>query len=344
MRKVWVPVFLILILLGGPGILTAAVELPDLRKPTRIGADTGRLFVVDGASILIYSLKDFSLIHTFGGMGEGPGELKGDFSFLEIRGNQVLVYSQGRLSWFSRDGAFIRQKADPSLGLNYRMVGEGFVGMKLVREPEGIFFGIFLFDANLKKVKELYRYRHPFFGKRERGRVNAVEVRFSSYPVYDQNIYLDQEDGCIRVYDSRGEELRTICPELQKVPITASHQKRFLDFWRTGLREEYKLFKNRLEFPDYFPLIRDFLVADGHLYVLTYREQEENSELLVLDLQGKLLKRLWVPMQNVNPLLPHLFSRYTIHNHKLYFLRDNEETETWEVEVIPLDSTVEQKG
>ena len=337
MRKVWVPVFLILILLVGPGILTAAVELPDLRKPTRIVADSDRLFVVDGASILIYSLKDFSLLRKFGGMGEGPGELKGLFSFLEIRGNQVLVYSPGRLSWFSRDGVFIRQKTDPSLGLNYRMVEEGFVGMKLVREPDGIYFGIFLFDANLKKVKEFYRYRHPFFGKRERGKVNAVEVRFSSYQVNADKIYLDQADGCIRVYDHRGEALRTICPALQKVPITAGHQKRFLDFWRTGLKEEYKVFGERLEFPDYFPLIRDFLVADGHLYVLTYREREENSELLVLDLQGKLQKRLWVPMQKVNPLLPHLFSLYTIHNHKLYILRDNEETETWEIEVTNLN-------
>jgi hypothetical protein len=41
-------------------------------------------------------------------------------------------------------------------------------------------------------------------------------------------------------------------------------------------------------------------------------------------------------LRDVNPLLPHLMSLYTIKKEKLYILQDNEETEIWELRTVDL--------
>jgi hypothetical protein len=319
-----------------PAYAEAVYELPELAKPSRIVVDNQRLYIVDGTSIFIYSLKDYSLIKKFGRQGEGPGELKGFISYLEVHQDYMLVYSEGRLSWFTLEGTFVKQKTETSIGLNFKAIGDGFVGQKLIREKDGIYFGIFLFDANLKTKIEFYRYRHPFFGKRRKGKVNASDVRISSYYIHNDNIFVDKDDGCIWVYDQNGAKVNQICPDLKKVRITPEHKKRFLEFWRTDLKGEYEAFQDRMEFPAYFPLIKDFLVTDGRLFILTYQEKEGGNEILIYDLKGNKLKRSWAPMHKVNPLLPHLFSRYAIKNHRIYILQDNEETETWEIRIANL--------
>ena len=50
--------------------------LPELQRPNMVLADSKQLYVADGASVLIYSLKDLKLRKKFGRKGEGPGEFK----------------------------------------------------------------------------------------------------------------------------------------------------------------------------------------------------------------------------------------------------------------------------
>lgn len=338
MRKTIIIKILLVVLVTATGSADAAdaVQLEELSSPTRIVVGTDRLFVIDSPAILIYSAEDYSLISKFGREGEGPGEFKGFISYMEVHGDEILAYSNGRLSWFTVEGKFVKQRSEATIGVNYKIAGSGYVGMRLIRESDGIYFGISLFDAALKSKREFHRFRHPFFGKRQRGTVDASDVRFSSYHVWENRIYVDKPDGCIHVYDLKGENISRICPEIKKVSVTPAHKKRYLDFWRTDLKMEYQTFGKRLVFPSHFPLIRDFRVTDGKIYVFTYSEKDQHSELLVMDLGGTFIKRLWAPMQDVNPLLPHLFSFYTIKNNRLYILRDNEETETWELRTVEL--------
>jgi hypothetical protein len=59
--------------------------------------------------------------------------------------------------------------------------------------------------------------------------------------------------------------------------------------------------------------------------------------MLVFDLEGKLLKEVFVPLVDINMLIPYFYKFYTIHEDKLYILRDNPDKEEWELHIDPLE-------
>jgi len=331
MKKVlWIFVFLLMFFAHG---VSKIVELPEIQDPHLILADKDQLYIAESNAISIYSLKNLKLVKKFGRMGEGPGELKGMVTGMDARTRNILVNSVGRVSWFTKQGKFIRQITDTTLGLNYKAFGKGFAGMRMEREKDGIFFSVNIFNEQIKGAIEVYRYPHPFFFSRTQ-QINPVNLRVSSYCVYRGLLYVDTTEGIIRVFDAAGKEQAPIDPEIKPEKITPAMEKKTIEFWKSNMREEYKVFRNRLEFPDHYPRIRDFQVADNRIYIFTNQAAGDNIELMVLDLGGKRLGTKMVPLADVNMLLPHLFTFYSVQNNRIYKLSDNLDTETWELHII----------
>ena len=92
-------------------------------------------------------------------------------------------------------------------------------------------------------------------------------------------------------------------------------------------KQQYEELKHRLAFPDYFPEIGNFQVTDNKIYVSTWKVENGSNEWFIFDLQGKLLKRLFVPIVFLMPLEPY---PYTVKNGKLYQLIETED-EQWEL-------------
>ncbi|MGD2092178.1 MAG: hypothetical protein PVH61_38770 [Candidatus Aminicenantes bacterium] len=224
------------------------IPLPGLLKPQRIYIDQEQCFITEGATIYIYSLKDFKLQKKFGKRGEGPGEFKesGEGIKLDFKPDNIIVSSTGRISYFTRDGQFIKETTINPRRSEFQELGSGFVGRILLVEKKGVFFTVNLFDKNLKKGKELYRFKHPFFPRSNP--INPVFLRTSTYYVYREKIFYDDEDGIIHVLDSGGKELYSIRHQYEPVKVTDIHKKRYLMFWRTDLRDEYDAFKERSNF------------------------------------------------------------------------------------------------
>jgi len=312
------------------------IPLPGLLKAKNIYVDQEQIFITEGSTIYIYSLKDFKLQKKFGKRGEGPGEFKesGEGIKLKFSPENIIVLSTGRISYFTRDGQFIKDRISNPRAAEFQELGSGFVGRELSREKKGLFFTVNLFDKNLKKGKELYRFKHPFFPRNKP--INPVFLRGSTYYVYQEKIFYDDEEGIIHVLDSTGKELYSIRHRFEQVKVKDIHKKRYLMFWRTDNRDEYDAFKERLKFPAVFPPIRDFHIVDNKIYVITYEEKDNRCKMLVLDLGGKLLKEVFVPLVDINMLIPYYYNYYTIHKDKLYILRDNQDTEEWELHIDPL--------
>ena len=333
--KIFLPFFWLLV--SSLVFAGQVIPLPGLAKPQRIYINQEQLFITEGATIYIYSLKDFKLRRKFGKRGEGPGEFKdaGEGIKLAFKPEKIIVISAGRLSYFSRDGGFIKEtRVSNPRRFEFQELGSGFVGKEFFREEKGIFFAVNLLDKNLKKIKEIYRYKHPFF---PRGKpIDAVSPRVSTYYVYREKIFYDDEDGIIHVLDSRGKALYSIRHPYERVKIEDFHKKRILMFWRTDLRAEYDAFKERLKFPVAFPPIRNFHIVDDKIYVITYREQGNRCKMLVFDLAGTLLKEVFVSLADIDMLIPDLYNYYTIHGDKLYILRDNPDTGEWELHIESL--------
>lgn len=326
----WLTIFFIQVLLSA----STSVELPGILKPHLIEVDEKNLFLVEETSVFIYSLSDFKLLKRFGRRGEGPGDLKGYISAIEVQPDYILVNSMGRLSWFKPNGDFIRQQNDTTLGHNYKILGNRYTAMRMIRGKDTIYLSVSILDSKLKIIKELHRYRHPFSQRNQK--INAVDIRISSYCVYGNRVFVDKA-GQILVFDKNGEILYKINPEYEPVKITEKDRQKYLEFWKFDLKAEYEVFKDRLEFPEYFPAIRDFQVADGRIYVVSFRECKGENELFIFDVKGTLLKKALVPLADTNMILPHLFNYYRFKNKKLYILTENEKKDTWELKILNID-------
>ena len=99
-------------------------------------------------------------------------------------------------------------------------------------------------------------------------------------------------------------------------------------------KQEYERVKRRLEFPEYFPVIQDFLAADDKIYVVTFKSIDDKKEVLVYDLGGKFLKKVYFPGIEQSPFQLYPF---TVRNGNLYRLHDNDETEEWELFISKIE-------
>ncbi|MCK4762216.1 MAG: hypothetical protein KAW12_08465 [Candidatus Aminicenantes bacterium] len=328
--------FLMLIILTAC-LCAETVVLPDIMKPQRMYAAGEQLFITEGATIYIYSLKDYKLQKKFGRRGEGPGEFKesGEGLILNIKPSHFIVISSGRLTYFTRAGEYIKQVTlkNPR-SFEFKAIGNRFVGTSITRNKDGVFLTVNFFDEAFKKGEEIYRFKHPFYDRPKP--VNAVNLRVRSYYVHRDKIFIDDEKGAVNVLDDSGKKLYAIQPAYEKIKVTGLHKKRYMEIWKTNLKAEYEAFKNRLKFPSYFPYIRNFHIVDAKVYIITYKEKEGESELLVYDTTGKFLKRTFASLVETDMILPHVYNYYTISNGKIYILKDDEESEEWRLEIKTL--------
>jgi hypothetical protein len=333
-----------------------AVVLPAITNPYTITATKDKLYITEPVTVYIYSLTDFSLIKKFGEEGGGEGEFTGLIT-LRIGPDYIFINSKLKTSFFTTGGDFIREQKKPADALDRMLLhipmGNQFAVSEFRTEYQANFFSRFfsvllhetgaptsgfyitisIYDSNLGTVKDIFAYKHPFFTGKY---INPVQIRGSLCLVYRDQLFIDDRDGIIHVFDTGGKRLYSVRPANEKVKITKTHQRRYLKYWMEHLPASYERHQRRLRFPAYFPPIRNFFVADQRIYLLTFKEIEGKSELSILDISGQLLKRVLVPLAKIDSLRPSVINRYTINNHKLYRLVRNEERQ-YELHITELD-------
>jgi hypothetical protein len=308
--------------------------LPQLMSPEAVQANSENLYITDGFSIKIISLKNFQLKKTFGRRGEGPQEFKG-YILAYVFPEYVFVNNPGKVSYFTLDGNFIKEIRTTHIFGRFKPLGnEHFVGYSYSRKDKIRYESIYIFDSNFNKVKEIYKRKH-FLEKN--GAINLIEERPPFFCVADDKVFLDGVDGVIYVYDKTGKQVGAVRHDYERIAFTAVHKKRFVDFLKknNSTREYYGANRERFTYPDYFPPIRMFHVSSGNIYVMTNKETAGKNEFIIFDMNGKVLKKLFIPVAPFEESMIPLF--YTIDNGKLYHLVDNEETEEWEVRIYPLN-------
>jgi hypothetical protein len=256
-------------------LATQVVPLPDLLNPELVRVDENQMYITDGANIFIYSLKDFRLIKKFGKRGEGPQEfLTGSgvaIMWLEIQADDLFIHTMNKISYFSKQGTFIKEKkinmafAPVLKPIENRFVGVGFPGEKGIR-----YWTFNIYNSNLEKIKEIYRYERAFYPDRD---INLLGIKRSDFCVYEKKIFVadTEKTGIIYVFDLNGSQLYSIKPDYEKVEITPQVEKRLRENFSTGSsRDFYEAYKHKIKFPEYFPATRFMVAADGKLYIMTY--------------------------------------------------------------------------
>lgn len=320
---------LLLLLFVGPVFAEKAAVLPELLKPQSIDIDGNQMFITEDVTIYIYSLNDFKLQKKFGSAGEGPREFK-RYASVFVQPDQLIIRSLGRISFFTRQGDFIKEtNVSPGTGVAFQPVGDQYVGRKNFMEENINYQSFNIYDSKFKMIKEIYRKEHDF----QMGKGFKIPTEAFDCSVYRGRIFIAGKAGLdIDVFDKNGNRLYTIRHDIENVKFTQAHKERILDFFKTNPRTKqvYEFLKNQLKFPDYFPVVREFIVTDGKIYVLTSNQQENKTEFLILDVNGKLLKRQFLAFHYKQLIEP---SPYTIHNGKLYQLLEDPDEEEWELHV-----------
>ena len=132
------------------------------------------------------------------------------------------------------------------------------------------------------------------------------------------------------VFDSQGNKLYEIkrpyikqkIPELIKETIKKRQKK----------KNKQAIRKLEIKFYEYFPAFCNFEVADDRIYIFLY-PTIDGQRVLVLDLKGKVIDVNLIPFDleffKNNTYRKLFFNK--IHNGKKYFLRDNADTDQWEL-------------
>lgn len=315
------------------------VTLEEIMNPQTVTIDKDRMFITQGAQIFIYSLMDFKIQKTLGRKGDGPEEFKlirhidGLRIECNIRPDYIFVYSLGKISYFTREGKFIKElRVNPGSVRSLNPRGKHFVGLEEVLEDGIRYIATNIYDPDIKKIKEVYRMKSRL---QKSNKFSLAGLRTSAFQIYDNKIFVENNaEGIINAYDNNGDKLFSLNlnEKCEKIKITEDHKQEYHNYYKRHpvYKRQYEIFKTRIEFPEYFPAIRNYWVADKKIYVRTYKNKDGKSEFILFNIVGKFLRKVLLPIVDKDINNPYPF---TIYNGKIYQLIENEENEIWKLHV-----------
>ncbi len=332
-------IILILLLLVVAVYAKKIAQLPELMKPDQIDVGKDQLFVSEGTTIYIYSLKDFSLLKKFGKAGEGPREFKvnpfGPPMVIAVINDKFWVSSDTKLSTWTLDGDFIKEIKVPPFQVFFPAKDKYVASGSSEGKNGKTYLNIGLYDQKMKIIKELYQ--------------SDMEVgpNFSwnfpmgafSFQFFKNNVYLvaTKEGFVIYIFDLQGKKIHEIKKKYQLLKVPSSYKTEILNWFQTNpnFKQFYEFFKQRLSFRGHFPAIQWVLVNDDRIYVMTFKQKDGQTECIILDLKGKELKRTYVPLTGIRGNTFD-FPAFTIVNQTFYTLIENEDEEIWELHRVDL--------
>ncbi len=331
MKKIIIFLFLFLIVFFVVGEKIAIFD--DIFKPSIFQIKGDDLYVVDGYTIKIFSMKDFNFITQFGKKGEGPGEFKYKPRIMVFQ-DKVFVSFIDKIIFFTRRLKFIEEKVSPRNSVLYK-VKENYLSREFSFDrKKGIgSTQMKLLDPEFNEIKEMTTIDNK---RRSNSRLGSgkrnLEVIQKRKRVMTDGDYIysfdTNKEFCIEIYDHKGEKINTIVKDVEKIKVTKEFKENYLKEMREDNKESWEYMKKRCNFifPKYFPDI-SFIHGDNKkLYVATYKTVNSRIELLVLDFKGKILKTTFIPTRDF----------FIIHNDKFYYFIDNEDEEVWELHAVDL--------
>jgi hypothetical protein len=318
---------------------TRTVPLPEILNPDIFKIDSDIMVVAQKALISIYALPDFKIIKTFGKEGEGPEEFRllpvGSGLEIDIFPETIVVNSIGKISYFTRDGKYIKEKKIDTLG-RMNPFGEKFVGssLKINQDSKGFKREFILYDRMGNKIREICSHDLPLL--QGTGSVSLLDMLSQIIPEYRISgdlIYVSGKQAFeIGIYDRDGCLLNSIKSNEPGVKLSAEGKDRL---WKVYQNHPlYKLFwdniKNAIKLPDYLPPFKTFLVSDGHVYVQTFSQNGAGTRFLVFNPRGNYLKTITLPLVYRDMVTPFM---YSISNGRLYQLVEDEAGEEWTLRI-----------
>ena len=333
-------IFIMMLMCLVPVFAERVTVLSEVFNPGDIQVGDKYIYVVQEAEVFLYSIDDYNLVRKFGKRGEGPREFilsDDNMVFLSVQPDYLLVNSVKRMTYFSVDGRYLRERHN-SAGQWMEPLGSNFVGIKRVYDPDGTRYRkLTLFNEKLELVKTVYQ---EFDGIQPRLKIiEAVTWPTSNiYRIYDGRIFVADKEKTIHVYDRDGKPLYDIDLPFPRIKVDSAVREKFLRFYREEeqyWRLRWDRLKSWFRLPDALPVISTYQVNDDCIYILTHQKIESKDEILVLDLKGNLKRRAVVSLNKFDQSIFNIFN-FDISGGRLYQYAENPDTEEYELHVFDL--------
>jgi hypothetical protein len=322
--------------------------LPELEGPRQIVVEKERVYFVDKRDIVVYYLSDGLFLKRIGKLGQGPGEFAMGPSRLSILGDRLIVQDLRSSEWFNLAGVRIGGNNDPDPIAFYQFlpVGRNFVGFAWLRNDDGSLAPPSgrIYDSHLKLKREFFGGLPAFPpappppGSAEpQGSSDKLLIRdYGDYAVYEDRIYVvDSRRGfSISVFDENGILIREIQHAVDKIKVPKSFVREVVKEWKASKdwQEEYSHLNPVV--PEYFPAIIDFKIDNGRIYALTPAQKDDLYEIVVMDLEGRILKSEFRFPLRPNFEEPFLNGfRYDVEGDELVWFDYNDAAGTYELHV-----------
>lgn len=335
-------VVLLLLICTMIGFAGKVTELPDVMMPQSVVVDGDNLVISlnQDYRVHVYSLKDFKLKVKFAKKGEGPGEAKRPPLIFPTKDGYMLS-TMGKVMWFSKEGNLIKEIRVNSRYWSVKPVESSYVAARFYFDSKTITHGMkfFLLDDKAESVKELYGAKKDAASAAEDGVFKEFKMlvhHLAAYTYEDKIFVADSRRGLfLDVFDKTGKHLYAIKPEIDEVKVTDTFKDNLISEYKQAEKELWPLMKNSMTWYKHFPLIRTCSIQDGRIYITTYHQKDGKHELIILDLKGNIIKRLFVPFKSWREVIYSSMQMdlFTIKNGKLYELVDNEEKEVYELHI-----------
>ena len=318
--------------------------LENLHLPQMLEISHNQVYCIQETTVHMYDLKNLKFIKKFCKKGEGPGELKinpGVTNFIVPFKDSIMVVSWDKAIVYSKDGILKEEFRLPPMSANYLypLRENTYLGLKFDtsadRGKPKLIAGIM--DKNMKIKKEIYK--QDFTGGQNMVNLTADGVNMA---VANGKVYIEEsaKGFIVSIYDLDGKLLKKIQKKIPPVKFTKALRENALNQIKQNPAMKsigWENFKKIVKFThdEYAPLIKDLQVDQDRIYLMSTNFKEDKQEFVVMDEEGKILKKVYLPQPIPTDFVNVIFGRptryYKIYHGKYYYLKENLDEETWEL-------------
>jgi len=307
-----------------------------------------RVIVAQKSSFHVFRLPDLQPVKEFCREGEGPGELQSVPMIpntIELVDGILVAEGVSKILGYSvEDFSMIREQRKGGMVWNFLPAENGYIYTRFV--PKGgdkIDIQLVLAGRDLREIKVLH---HQSTVDRDQ---EVIMLRDPiGYGLSNGEIYVEKsnEGFVIDVYDLQGTVLRRIAhSEITTLPVSGEFKKQAMEtlrsdplvaqvITRNGGWENFKKITT-FTFPENFPVIRNFKVKSGRIYVLIPNRNPDQAELIVMDRDGRIEKRRTVPFTpspffTANALGKNIFL-WDVQGNQYYYVAGDDESGGWDL-------------
>jgi len=281
--------------------------LPDVQKPHQIAVDGNDLYVFDEAdySLRVYTISPFALKWKFGRKGDGPHDFK-YLPFVYVQPESLAITDFTKIVWLSKKGGVLKAMEFSELNdfdIDSEMllipVNEHF--LRITADHDRMKRRVYLLDSKFRTIK--YLYEGPFVWQTG----SATDCRTDTLSAQGLVFIGDTPGFQITVFNDEGNLLRTIDKRRDVEEVS-------------GLAR-----------------LHQFCVSDGRIYATTYTKKDNLTEMIILDLEGRILRRLPLPLASIRPGRGILrYDLFTVSRENLYELIQGPDAGTWNLKITDL--------